>query len=653
MVGLAALVGCGGSSSPTLKGNAAFRAAAISSAQSLGSGVAGPFAALKIVSPEGSKSALGTSSLSLSDISSMLFPSDTPTPGALTLVPGLNLYAGEASFSGDVATVTFYSDAAGTQPAGTVSMSLPSGAGALDSATGVAYSSYPEQIKIVINITGGNLPSVGNFVLNFSGSSGANTLTGSMTIHSAITLTLDLSLNDSQGVGGTITVVQNGETMVCKGVSGGLLDNIFCDATMSPGGWIGTGTFNLLNGTIDLNLSNSTGSASASIDSSGALNITYGDGTKETVAHPDQAQLVSSSSSGGNNVDGGGDGSANVNDGGASVTDGGIKFTSGSVGFTGQAYAAVVQIGNDGQILGTVTPQGGGAAQYVFAPSFAATALSLGTGIGYGLTDTGKVLGATTLDATSSALIWNDPGNSPPTTLDGTGYTSVIAYAMTDAGQIIGRGKVGSNSFELIWSSASATAALLPMPSNFAVPFQAPLMGVSYDGQLVGWEFMLNENYHVLYWSSPTTMPTVLTSAASAFSQYFINQKGQIAGNNYAVTNCIGPTYQDSPTSVAVTLPSIYPNDHGCGDYINAGLNNKGVVVGTAAAEDLYHTHAVIWQNDVLTDLNTLVPTGQSYYLSVGVAINDHNQVACQTLPLDYDMAVPTGDQPFAIVTLQ
>jgi probable HAF family extracellular repeat protein len=56
------------------------------------------------------------------------------------------------------------------------------------------------------------------------------------------------------------------------------------------------------------------------------------------------------------------------------------------------------------------------------------------------------------------------------------------------------------------------------------------------------------------------------------------------------------------------------------------GINAGNVVVGEAS-NDPAPGSAFIWQNGVIRDLNTLIPTGSGWFLQQATAINDGGQI--------------------------
>ena len=58
------------------------------------------------------------------------------------------------------------------------------------------------------------------------------------------------------------------------------------------------------------------------------------------------------------------------------------------------------------------------------------------------------------------------------------------------------------------------------------------------------------------------------------------------------------------------------------------GINNKGQVVGFSPDANSNNTVASLWQDGVLTDLNTLIPSNSPMFLIEALGINDRGQIA-------------------------
>ena len=110
-----------------LQGDPAFRSAAIAGYQSLGAGAAYPYNALMIATPTASAfhSKAATALVALLNPFAKMTSVPSGRAGTLTLVSSLNLYSSGVTFNGNVATVSFFTDSSGTQPAGEFTITLP------------------------------------------------------------------------------------------------------------------------------------------------------------------------------------------------------------------------------------------------------------------------------------------------------------------------------------------------------------------------------------------------------------------------------------------------------------------------------------------------------------------------------------------------
>ena len=58
-------------------------------------------------------------------------------------------------------------------------------------------------------------------------------------------------------------------------------------------------------------------------------------------------------------------------------------------------------------------------------------------------------------------------------------------------------------------------------------------------------------------------------------------------------------------------------------------INNKGQIVGNSAADpnDITTNHALLWENGVMTNLQTKIPAGAGWTLLGASGINEHGQI--------------------------
>jgi probable HAF family extracellular repeat protein len=105
---------------------------------------------------------------------------------------------------------------------------------------------------------------------------------------------------------------------------------------------------------------------------------------------------------------------------------------------------------------------------------------------------------------------------------------------------------------------------------------------------------------------------------------YVINNLGQIAGK---VRSADGSHYVAALWQPDGTLTTHEPllGDH---HAFATGINNLGQVVGNDFDSNSNWSHGFIWQNDVMTDLNTLIPADSNLSIISASNINERGQIS-------------------------
>ncbi len=622
------------STTVTLQGNQAFHAGAVAGYQAVGAGISYPFTALQLASPTGSTiRSLSVTNLFSSSNGFKALMRTSKITDTLAFLPLLNLYGGHR-FNGNVLTLFFYSDAAGTQSAGNVAVTLP--ANTTNPLDPTSYASYPANITIAMNITGGNLPCTGNLVVSFTGGTGANTMTGTNTLtKDNVVFDLNLALDNQMNATGSITITESGATIEATNVKGAVYAYLTCDVKINPYGWIGTGTLNLIQGSMTANVYTGTGTSTATSDSLGSLNINYADGTHEIVVNALSGGLTSSITSPVSiTATSGSSQSATINTAFSSplvatvkdqssipVSGATVTFTAPSSGqsctFTGGATAITATTNAQGQAQVTVTANAiagnynvtASVAGVTTTATFSLTNNSLNTGYNAPLfynssqgtivtiNNNGQSIGYLSSTMGSSYTVpvyWSTPTSQPQTLQIATGDSSAVAKGLNDNGQLVGYSAGGTyivnpdyytDTKPIYWSSPTAKPEYLAVPSKW---YNAYAMSINNSGQIVG--YALNGTVVIpLYWSSPTDTPQVL-AGTSVNGPSFITSNGQILGDftPYYVKSEVVWT---SPTAQPIVLKSlaasatIYPYS----------INTSGVIVGENL--DTSGQTAVTWAN--------------------------------------------------------
>ena len=105
---------------------------------------------------------------------------------------------------------------------------------------------------------------------------------------------------------------------------------------------------------------------------------------------------------------------------------------------------------------------------------------------------------------------------------------------------------------------------------------------------------------------------------------YVINSRGQIAGK---VRSADGTTYVAALWQEDGTLTNlgILPGEFAA---FATGINNRGQVVGNNFDSSFNWSRGFIWQNGVMTDVNTLIPADSNLFVISASNINERGQIS-------------------------
>ena len=285
--------------------------------------------------------------------------------------------------------------------------------------------------------------------------------------------------------------------------------------------------------------------------------------------------------------------------------------------------------------------------------------------LAFHLNETGQVVGyATTSASQARAFVWQ--GGSM-TNLGTLGGSSSFAHGINDVGQIVGESRVSgtSQSHAAFWNNGTITdltpgvepstanainnAGQIVGTRNHATAFlwqggvttDLPDLGggagagndINNDGQAVGSSYTGLAPHAVLWENGTATdlgvLPGKEDSGASA-----INDVGQIVGSSgttdpetYEVTSSSFIYENGQMTALPVPSTENYASD----------INDAGVVVGSMRGTGGFSKyHAYIFADGVVTNLNSLIPSGSGLHLAFAYAINNDGQIAGVAVDAQY-----------------
>jgi probable HAF family extracellular repeat protein len=211
------------------------------------------------------------------------------------------------------------------------------------------------------------------------------------------------------------------------------------------------------------------------------------------------------------------------------------------------------------------------------------------------------------------------------------------ASAINNRGQIVGMAENGeadsscpsgttNNQIELpvLWEHGKAQA--LPTvdgdPDGFA-------FWINDHGRAVGYSGTCGAANHAISWENGVA--SALPDYGQGSQAWGIANQGQIVGTVGSATGQTqtGAVWQNG--KLTAVLDHMLPGDIG---GIAFGNNSKGVVVGADWDSSFDWNHAFIWQDGVMTDLNTLFPDSSNLYATFAAKINDRGQIGGMAIVL-------------------
>ena len=209
------------------------------------------------------------------------------------------------------------------------------------------------------------------------------------------------------------------------------------------------------------------------------------------------------------------------------------------------------------------------------------------------------------------------------------------ASAINDRGQIVGTAETAA-------ASAICSPHLTSLPVLWERGKPQPLPTVDKDtdgeafwinsrGEAVGQTFTCNQLVsHAVSWASNGTA-TALADYGTGAVAFGNNDRGQIVGVVGSPDN--STEYAAIWQNGKLTSYKPQPGDFGT---TASGNNNRGQVVGSTfleAADGSFNwSRAVVWQNGVMTDLNTLIDSGSNLYLTMANKINERGQISAMAI---------------------
>jgi probable HAF family extracellular repeat protein len=228
-------------------------------------------------------------------------------------------------------------------------------------------------------------------------------------------------------------------------------------------------------------------------------------------------------------------------------------------------------------------------------------------------------------------FLWRDGHMSGLPTLGGNNGQ---ASAINNRGEVVGfaeNGVLDSTCPAGLTNNRIALAALWAGGNAEALPLSdkdvdGEAFGINDRGEAVGYSGTCTSASHAMIWKDHTG--TVLQNLGSKGGDvaYVINNKGQIAGQVGAPDDSTfyAAAWLDGADGKATKI-DLLPGDFA---GFATGINNRGQVVGNDFDSNFDWFHGFIWQDNVTTDLNTLIPEDSGLFIISASNINDRGQIS-------------------------
>jgi len=205
------------------------------------------------------------------------------------------------------------------------------------------------------------------------------------------------------------------------------------------------------------------------------------------------------------------------------------------------------------------------------------------------------------------------------------------AAAINNRGQIVGISETtvpdsgcppskqpGTTILPVMWEKGEVRAlpTLPGEPDGF-------VQGLNDQGQAVGATGTCTSfAIHAVLWENDTAfqLPDL---GFDGNDSYAINDHGQVVGYVSTGTTIVASLWQNGAHS-AVTSLGILPGD---GAAFATGINNRGQVVGSTF-NSIGWSRGFIWQDNVMTDLNTFIPRDSNLFIIAASNINERGQIS-------------------------
>ena len=222
-------------------------------------------------------------------------------------------------------------------------------------------------------------------------------------------------------------------------------------------------------------------------------------------------------------------------------------------------------------------------------------------------------------------FLWRDGHMSALPTVGGNNGQ---ASAINSRGQVAGYAETSvvdsacppfKTTLAVLWDKGNAQ----PLPT-VGSDTDGVAFGINDRGDIVGYSGSCVAALHAVVWKNNTAFVLQDLGGIKSNIAYVINNQGQAAGKVRSAdgSHYVAALWQPDGT---LTTHEPLPGDL---DAFVTGINNLGQMVGNDFDPNFNWSHGFIWQNGVMTDLNTLIPGDSNLSIISASNINERGQIS-------------------------
>jgi len=219
-----------------------------------------------------------------------------------------------------------------------------------------------------------------------------------------------------------------------------------------------------------------------------------------------------------------------------------------------------------------------------------------------GINASGVIVGTSYVNGQAHGTIWNGAGSTDL----GAG---IFVTGINDAGVV-----VGGNSHAFSFANGAYRDLGVLQAGGWS-----SASGINQNGAVVG-DAGVGSGFRGFIWTAGTGMQPIGDLGGGTSHATGINNSGAVVGSASLANG-----YEHAFLAMGGALTDL--GTLGGGSSFAYSINNGGSVVGYSWLASGQNTHAFIYQNGFMLDLNSLLPSGSGWELTEAYGINDAGQV--------------------------